>query len=313
MIAVKEETIEALTAQVKGLENVLHKKDERVLTVSDESLLSFDIIQLFFLQELKFPEEWQIEKRSVQLTKKLDGCSFYEVWKGIWNNTTPVAIKVFSSGVITREEIFHEAYIMTKLQHKNVTQLCALCTKEEPIYIITELMKYNSLLEYLRGDGRVLELPQLIDISTQIEENKIIHRDLAARNIQVRGDLVCKIANFDRAKELMEDVYHTPSNEVFPIKWTAPEAIEHHRYSTKSDIWSFGIVLHEIVTYGGFPYPGMTNKDVIEAVIQGYRMPRANGCPDKLYDTMCNCWKRKPEDRPSFQSLKWLLKWLLED
>ena len=90
-----------------------------------------------------------------------------------------------------------------------------------------------------------------------------------------------------------------------PIKWSAPETLLYHRFTIKSDVWSFGILLYEIVTYGRFPYPGMSNAQVLEATIgQGYRMPGPMGCPDQLYEIMRECWRDDPELRPTFETLQ---------
>lgn len=92
-----------------------------------------------------------------------------------------------------------------------------------------------------------------------------------------------------------------------PIKWTAPEALLYNRFSVKSDVWSFGITIYEVITYGRLPYPGMLNAEVLEKVKKGLRMPRAPGCPSDLYDIMLDCWKEIPEERPTFERLQWQL------
>jgi fyn-related kinase len=180
------------------------------------------------------------------------------------------------------KDFLAEAQIMKKLRHPKLVQLYAVCTLEEPIYIITELMKYGSLLEFLQGKGRALKLPQLIDMSAQIaagmaylESQNYIHRDLAARNILVGENNIVKIADFGLARLIKEDEYEARVGARFPIKWTAPEAANYSKFSIKSDVWSFGILLTELVTYGRIPYPGMTNAEVLHQVEHGYRMP----CP----------------------------------
>ena len=172
-------------------------------------------------------------------------------------------------------------------------------------------MKHNSLLEYLRGDGRSLRLPQLIDMASQVaagmahlEERNIVHRDLTARNILVGENLICKVANFEMAREIDEDIYEAYTGQTFAVKWTAAM---YNRFTIKSDVWSFGIVLYEIITYGRFPYPSMTNAQVLEKLQQGYRMPRPMGCPDKLYGIMLDCWRELPASRSTFEFLHWQL------
>ena len=222
------------------------------------------------------------------------------MWEGLWNNTTSVAVKTLRPGTPSVRRLLQEVRQMKRLRHAKLIYLYAVCTK--PIYIVTELMKHGSLLEYLRGDGRSLKLSQLINMSEQVasgiaylEEHNYIHRDLAARNIFIGNNLMCKVADFGLACVF--------EGRIFPIKWMAPEAALYNHFSIKSDVWSFGIVLYEIITYGQFPYPSMTNEEVKEALQQGYRMLCPMGCPDKLYDIMIDCWREESYSRPTFKSL----------
>ena len=262
----------------------------------------------------KANEAWEIERKSIRLVKKLGAGQFGEVWMGVWNGTTEVAVKTLKPGTIGAHEFLEEAALMKKLRHPKLIQLYAVCTQEEPIYIITELMKHGSLLEYLRGDGKSLKPPQLIDIGAQVaagmaylEEKNYIHRDLAARNILVGEHLICKVADFGLARVIDEDIYEAHTGAKFPIKWTAPEAAMYSRFTIKSDVWSFGILLYELITYGRFPYPGMNNTQVLEAVQNGYRMPCPMGCPEHLYEIMRECWKGNAASRPTFETLQWRL------
>ena len=197
------------------------------------------------------------------------------------------------------EDFLSEAQIMKKLRNQKLIQLYAVCTLEEPIYIITELMPNGSLLEYLQGKGRTCKLPQLIDMAAQIakgmaylESQNYIHRDLAARNVLVGENNIVKIADFGLARLIKEDEYEARVGARFPIKWTAPEAANYSRFSIKSDVWSFGILLTELVTFGRIPYPGMTNAEVLHQVEHGFRMQQPQGCPPTLYDIMLECWHK---------------------
>lgn len=229
-------------------------------------------------------DQWEIDRSSLKFVRGLGNGQFGEVWEGLWNNTTPVAIKSLKQGEISNpvfvffkladlipllpgtmdpNDFLAEAQIMKKLRHPRLIQLYAVCTMEEPIYIITELMKNGSLLEYLQGKGRTLKLPQLINMAAQIaagmaylEQQNYIHRDLAARNVLVGENNIVKIADFGLARLIKEDEYEARVGARFPIKWTAPEAANYSKFSIKSDVWSFGICLTELVTYGRIPYPG---------------------------------------------------------
>ena len=257
-------------------------------------------------------DEWQINRSDIRLVRKLTPGEFTEVWEGVWNDTAPVAVKTLKPNQnMTVDEFLQLANLRKKLQHPNLVQLYALCSIEEPVFIITELMKHGSLLKYLCGEGKSLKFPQLIDMAAQVaagmaylEERNIIHRNLAAKNVQVGEGILCKVANFERARVLDKDIYEDQKQKDFAIKWTASEAVLYNRFSIKSDVWSFGIVLHEIITYGSAPYPGMTDYEVKQQIRQGYRMPPSMGCPGKLYNIMLNCWQVEPENRPTFDTLQ---------
>ncbi|XP_042238397.1 tyrosine-protein kinase Src42A-like isoform X3 [Homarus americanus] len=259
-------------------------------------------------------DQWEIDRSSLKFVRKLGHGQFGEVWEGLWNNTTPVAIKTLKPGTMDPKDFLAEAQIMKKLRHQKLIQLYAVCTLEEPIYIITELMKNGSLLEYLQGKGRGLKLNSLIDMAAQIaagmaylESQNYIHRDLAARNVLVGDSNIVKIADFGLARLIKEDEYEARVGARFPIKWTAPEAANYSKFSIKSDVWSFGILLTELITYGRIPYPGMTNAEVLHQVEHGYRMPPPPGCPPALYDIMVECWHKDPMKRPTFETLTWKL------
>merc|ERR1712021_314755 len=207
-----------------------------------------------------------------------------------------------------------EAEIMKALRHAKLVQLYAVCTTEEPIYIITEFMKNGAQLDYLRDNVGNFPMATLIDMGAQIaagmaylELQNYIHRDLAARKVLVGENNIVKIADFGLARLIKEDEYEARVGARFPIKWTAPEAANYSRFSIKSDVWSFGILLTELVTYGRIPYPGMTNAEVLHQVEHGYRMQSPQGCPPSLYDIMLECWHKDPVKRPTFETLQWQL------
>lgn len=215
---------------------------------------------------------------------------------------------------------------MHKLRHRKLVLLMGVCTKEEPFYIITELMSNGALLEYLRNDsGRTIKLPTLIDFAAQIadglwylERMKYIHRDVRAANILVGDHNIVKVADFGLARLVAarrdsnivgedEEIYQGVDAAKFPIKWTAPEAAFKRTFSTKSDVWSFGILLYEMVTYGRIPYPGKDNTETLMFIRDGGRMGKPTGCPidcpQSLFEVMIHCWKQTPDERPTFEFL----------
>ncbi|CAL8296532.1 unnamed protein product [Arctogadus glacialis] len=260
---------------------------------------------------VKTKDKWEIPRESLQLIKRLGNGQFGEVWMGTWNGTTKVAVKTLKPGTMSPESFLEEAQIMKKLRHDKLVQLYAVVS-EEPIYIITEYMSKGSLLDFLKdGEGRSLKLPNLVDMAAQvaagmayIERMNYIHRDLRAANILVGDGLVCKIADFGLARLIEDNEYTARQGAKFPIKWTAPEAALYGKFTIKSDVWSFGILLTELVTKGRVPYPGMNNREVLEQVERGYRMPCPQDCPISLHELMVQCWKKDPEERPTFEYLQ---------
>ncbi|XP_078275044.1 proto-oncogene tyrosine-protein kinase Src-like isoform X1 [Rhinoraja longicauda] len=256
-------------------------------------------------------DAWEIPRESLRLEVKLGQGCFGEVWMGTWNGTTKVAIKTLKPGTMSPEAFLQEAQIMKKLRHDKLVQLYAVVS-EEPIYIVTEYMSKGSLLDFLKGEmGKYLRLPQLVDMAAQIsagmayvERMNYVHRDLRAANILVGESLVCKVADFGLARLIEDNEYTARQGAKFPIKWTAPEAALYGRFTIKSDVWSFGILMTELATKGRVPYPGMVNREVLDQVERGYRMPCPPECPESLHDLMIQCWKKEPEERPTFEYLQ---------
>ncbi|XP_077367007.1 tyrosine-protein kinase Blk isoform X1 [Festucalex cinctus] len=262
------------------------------------------------------PDEWEIPRETLKLVQKLGAGQFGEVWMvwlpmtGYYKDTLKVAVKTLKEGTMEPHAFLQEANLMKQLQHERLVRLHAVVTRE-PILIVTEFMVNGCLLDFLKTDeGKRLRLNKLIDMSAQIaegmayiESKNSIHRDLRAANILVNETLHCKIADFGLAR-LVESEYTAQEGAKFPIKWTAPEAINYGTFSIKSDVWSFGILLTEIVTYGRIPYPGMTNPEVIRKLECLFRMPCPEGCPQELYHIMTACWKERPEERPTFEFLQ---------
>ncbi|XP_061112933.1 proto-oncogene tyrosine-protein kinase Src isoform X2 [Conger conger] len=259
-------------------------------------------------------DAWEIPRESLRLDVKLGQGCFGEVWMGTWNGTTRVAIKTLKTGTMSSEAFLEEAQVMKKLRHEKLVQLYAVVS-EEPIYIVTEYMSQGSLLDFLKGDrGKMLRLPQLVDMASQIasgmayvERMNYVHRDLRAANILVGDSLVCKVADFGLARLIEDNEYTARQGAKFPIKWTAPEAALYGRFTIKSDVWSFGVLLTELATKGRVPYPGMVNREVLDQVERGYRMPCPAECPESMHELMLTCWRKEAEERPTFEYLQGFL------
>jgi len=256
---------------------------------------------------------WRIERITLVFHKQLGKGRFGEVWGAVWNKTTPVAVKILKPGIITVIDFLKEAAVLKKLRHKNVLQLYAVCTQGEPIYIITELMERGNLLNYLSDFGHNLKLSQLVNMGAQVaagmdylEKNTFIHGNIAARNILLSDHLVCRIGCFSVINTVYK--YDKYTELKFAIKWAAPEVLRFAHFTIKSDVWSFGILLYEVVTLGSDPYPRMDSHEAKEMVLKtGYRMSCPRNCPENIYKIMMNCWHGDASCRPTFETLQWQL------
>ncbi|XP_026121133.1 tyrosine-protein kinase receptor Tie-1 isoform X3 [Carassius auratus] len=217
-----------------------------------------------------------------------------------------------------------ELEVLCKLgQHPNIINLIGACENRGYLYIAIEYAPYGNLLDFLRksrvletdpafakehGTASTLTSQQLLqfaaDVATgmhYLSDKQFIHRDLAARNVLVGDNLVAKIADFGLSRG--EEVYVKKTMGRLPVRWMAIESLNYSVYTTKSDVWSFGVLLWEIVSLGGTPYCGMTCAELYEKLPQGYRMEQPRNCDDEVYELMRQCWRDRPYERPPFSQI----------
>uniref|UniRef100_A0A8D2PVN7 Ephrin type-B receptor 3 n=1 Tax=Zosterops lateralis melanops TaxID=1220523 RepID=A0A8D2PVN7_ZOSLA len=227
-----------------------------------------------------------------------------------------VAIKTLKVGYTERQrrDFLSEASIMGQFDHPNIIHLEGVVTKSRPVMIITEFMENCALDSFLRLNDGQFTVIQLVGMMRGIaagmkylSEMNYVHRDLAARNILVNSNLVCKVSDFGLSRFLEDDpadpTYTSSLGGKIPIRWTAPEAIAYRKFTSASDVWSYGIVMWEVMSYGERPYWDMSNQDVINAVEQDYRLPPPMDCPTALHQLMLDCWVRDRNLRPKFAQI----------
>ncbi|XP_012315173.2 tyrosine-protein kinase Fer isoform X1 [Aotus nancymaae] len=258
-------------------------------------------------------KKWILNHEDVTLGELLGKGNFGEVYKGTLKDKTAVAVKTCKEDLPQELKIkfLQEAKILKQYDHPNIVKLIGVCTQRQPVYIIMELVSGGDFLSFLRKKKDELKLKQLVKFSldaasgmSYLESKNCIHRDLAARNCLVGENNVLKISDFGMSRQEDGGVYSSSGLKQIPIKWTAPEALNYGRYSSESDVWSFGILLWETFSLGVCPYPGMTNQQAREQVERGYRMSAPQHCPEDISKIMMKCWDYKPENRPKFSELQ---------
>ncbi|XP_011895338.1 PREDICTED: tyrosine-protein kinase Fer isoform X4 [Cercocebus atys] len=258
-------------------------------------------------------KKWILSHEDVTLGELLGKGNFGEVYKGTLKDKTSVAVKTCKEDLPQELKIkfLQEAKILKQYDHPNIVKLIGVCTQRQPVYIIMELVSGGDFLTFLRRKKDELKLKQLVKFSLDaaagmlyLESKNCIHRDLAARNCLVGENNVLKISDFGMSRQEDGGVYSSSGLKQIPIKWTAPEALNYGRYSSESDVWSFGILLWETFSLGVCPYPGMTNQQAREQVERGYRMSAPQNCPEDIFKIMMKCWDYKPENRPKFSELQ---------
>uniref|UniRef100_A0A8C9U5L0 Fibroblast growth factor receptor n=1 Tax=Scleropages formosus TaxID=113540 RepID=A0A8C9U5L0_SCLFO len=245
------------------------------------------------------------------------------------DQTSTVAVKMLKDNATDKDlaDLISEMELMKVMdKHKNIINLLGVCTQDGPLYVLVEYAAKGSLREYLRARRPpgmdytfdVTKVPEeqltfkdLLSCAYQVARGmeylaskRCIHRDLAARNVLVTDDNVMKIADFGLARGVHHiDYYKKTTNGRLPVKWMAPEALFDRVYTHQSDVWSFGVLMWEIFTLGGSPYPGIPVEELFKLLKEGHRMDKPSNCTHELYMKMRECWHAVPSQRPTFKQL----------
>uniref|UniRef100_G3PYZ7 Receptor protein-tyrosine kinase n=1 Tax=Gasterosteus aculeatus aculeatus TaxID=481459 RepID=G3PYZ7_GASAC len=249
--------------------------------------------------------------------KVLGSGAFGTVYKGLWvpegeDVKIPVAIKVLREATSPKanKEILDEAYVMASVDHPHVCRLLGICLTST-VQLITQLMPYGCLLDYVRENKDNVGSQYLLNWCVQIakgmnylEERHLVHRDLAARNVLVKTPQHVKITDFGLAKLLNADEkeYHADGGKV-PIKWMALESILNRTYTHQSDVWSYGVTVWELMTFGTKPYDGIPASEIAAVLEKGERLPQPPICTIDVYMIMVKCWMIDADSRPRFREL----------
>uniref|UniRef100_A0A914DG95 Tyrosine-protein kinase n=1 Tax=Acrobeloides nanus TaxID=290746 RepID=A0A914DG95_9BILA len=215
-----------------------------------------------------------------------------------------VAVKLLKNGMTS--DILNEARFMISLRHRYLVGLIGVVIDEsKDVYMLTEYMANGNLVDFLRSRGRhQVEKSQLIRFALNVAEGmaymelrNLVHRDLAARNVLLDENFIAKISDFGLAQSMNQQIIESVKGK-FPIKWTAPEALRHSIFTNKSDVWSFGVLLWEIFSFGRVPYPRIPIQDVVRHIEKGYRMEPPENCPLVISNLMTEAWVLEPASRP---------------
>ncbi|KAI1891613.1 hypothetical protein AGOR_G00145590 [Albula goreensis] len=225
-----------------------------------------------------------------------------------------VAIKVLKSEneKAVKDEMMKEAEIMHQLDNPYIVRMIGLCEAEN-LMLVMEMAASGPLNKFLSSKKDQISVENVVELMHQVslgmrylEENNFVHRDLAARNVLLVNQHYAKISDFGLSKALGADdnYYKARTAGKWPLKWYAPECINFHKFSSKSDVWSYGITMWEAFSYGGKPYKKMKGPEVTGFIESGKRMDCPAGCPDVMYTVMMDCWTYKHEDRPDFAKVE---------
>uniref|UniRef100_A0A4W3IZL1 Tyrosine-protein kinase receptor n=1 Tax=Callorhinchus milii TaxID=7868 RepID=A0A4W3IZL1_CALMI len=280
-----------------------------------------------------------IKRHNIVLKRELGEGAFGKVFLAECSNLSPeedkslVAVKTLKEASENARKDFHrEAELLTNLQHEHIVTFYGVCVEGDPLIMVFEYMKHGDLNKFLRSHGpdavflgdnlcnKMAELTQsqMLHIAMQIASGMVylasqhfVHRDLATRNCLVGENLLVKIGDFGMSRDVYStDYYRVGGHTMLPIRWMPPESIMYRRFTTESDVWSLGVVMWEIFTYGKQPWYQLSNNEVIECITQGRVLQRPRTGPKEVYDLMIGCWQREPHMRLNIKEIHNLLQTL---
>ncbi|KAH6782531.1 hypothetical protein C2S51_007824 [Perilla frutescens var. frutescens] len=294
----------------EGLYNMMRKAVAESEGSWSGSSRSQTILEKAIAAAQRKSEDWEIDWRLLKIGEKIAAGSCGDLYRGVYL-CQDVAVKVLKSEHLNNSlegEFAQEVAILRQVQHENVVRFIGACTKLPHLCIVTEYMPRGSLYEYLHKNHLALKLPQLlkfaIDVCKGMEylhQKNVIHRDLKTANLLMDTSNVVKVADFGVAR--LQNNGGVMTGETGTYRWMAPEVINHQPYDQKADVFSFAIVLWEIVT-AKVPYDNMTPLQAALGVRQGLRPELPKNAHPKILILMQRCWEAPPGDRPSFSEIR---------